>query len=102
MSLSVQQVPARGYAVFDGADQVSLCFYSASKAARRAEEIAEAREVDARVHVTIGGNVIGKAAQKKPTRARKCITCWHTVESEGAHHRMCADCRSKSEYDGSA
>lgn len=40
--------------------------------------------------------------RKAKRRVRPCISCCAEFMSEGAHHRMCKDCRSKASnmYDG--
>ena len=36
-----------------------------------------------------------KPGHKNPTTTRKCMTCGAKFESEGAHNRMCNECRRK-------
>lgn len=35
-------------------------------------------------------------------QSRTCMTCDAKFQSEGAHHRMCDNCRRRSFYDGAA
>ncbi|ANT39877.1 hypothetical protein RGUI_0806 [Rhodovulum sp. P5] len=66
------------YVVFDGGKRVGGQYSTHALAAARMENIQRARERAARV------------------RKRPCLCCGHVFDSEGAHNRLCPECRRKS------
>lgn len=60
--------------------------------------------------VTVEGPYSHQVAEEACTRLqreasmeeRNCMTCGEKFMSEGIHNRMCRNCRSQSNYDGSA